>query len=509
MSLVTLTNSSSNLQTAGILGNLGNKVTNRSIRRDILTAHIPQVCTALILEKDEHGLRFCSSVLYGVTLMYKTKVAMIWNEAQSFISLITRKNNRSVNSIEDLHQTPQVKPRKTMHLLSDDPGFDIREEREIPFDDPEELIVTKKRKTELKRLDFNLFPLFLVHESNDNELTNIETSFEGYEETQQTVDLDLGFNFVEVPQEKPDQIDELLDFDLGDAANEQTTESGPVRTFEEDPFFHMSTNNDTTKQTKANNATKVFKVLVDSQIEFTEVELGLFHGRDKIATLRNNITEGEFHERSRFSGLLGRMLTTDGRNASILNSIIHEVELSRSLARLESTEHEVSRHAPPEPNDGLGESFDFDIDGNSRNEFVDEVFDISFGEVDISEGKSEHSFEEQTLDQDLVQYCSIPEHKLRKFHDFLMQEAQNCGSDLFPAAMPTDGHPESARKSVNFAVLIPNRLQEGSVGRGLAANAFASILALATRDEIDIQSCPSNDPHALLSGNDINIIVRV
>ena len=146
------------LAMAWLLATLGSKTSYKKlVRKDIINISIPETCG--YIEKDSISLRLSSSLLYGVSLMYKQKVEYFFNDVsltktrlqkEVFLNTLVRKQNFKVINIDD-----KAKGKENRQIfLQEDPLFDIEMDLVRPYDREGE----DENKKRIKQLDDQLYP---------------------------------------------------------------------------------------------------------------------------------------------------------------------------------------------------------------------------------------------------------------------------------------------------------------------------------------------------------------
>ncbi|CUM66183.1 uncharacterized protein PRCAT00003841001 [Priceomyces carsonii] len=174
------------IQTAWLLATLGSKMhAKKSIRKEILQISIPEVCEDLMNIGQDRNIRYSSSILYGISLMYKSKVNYFLNDISLIKSRLTKDlflksiatsevaSNMTLLEIDG--QQNNVKTKGVQHFLQNDPSFDISVDLVPPLDVDDSLFQhCKRRKLEIKQFDQDIFPNTAFHYSTfvENSLEN-------------------------------------------------------------------------------------------------------------------------------------------------------------------------------------------------------------------------------------------------------------------------------------------------------------------------------------------------
>ncbi|KAK6454004.1 sporulation protein [Scheffersomyces xylosifermentans] len=166
MELVSVSEDSSGLQIAWLLGTIGSKLnTKKSIKQDILEVSIPQVCEELISVSTRKNIRYTSNILYGIALLYNSKINYFLNE----VSFIKAQLNRDLLSLaanngryNNANLNSQIVSKVGQIFLENDPEFNIVADLVPQIDFLEEMENSinshKRRKLDIMFLDNTNFP---------------------------------------------------------------------------------------------------------------------------------------------------------------------------------------------------------------------------------------------------------------------------------------------------------------------------------------------------------------
>jgi hypothetical protein len=213
----------------------------------------------------------------------------------------------------------------------------------------------------------------------------------------------------------------------------------------------------------------------------------------------------------------------------IMHNISKDIEYMQVVDRMDiaDNEHEIAREVRgthglrnaiglDEIDIGAEDMVQFDYDNFDRTR--DSILNLSFGDIDdtfhsrytsrgthtsTSSAANYARLRAQAIEEDSEDVNSQVDYKLFKFFNFLKTTVEATG----------DGEPvsedENHFRCIKFSLLIPNINSKGgtAVSRKLAANSFASVLALTTRNMMKIQ-CETGDI-TLSTGSNIMLYVQV
>ncbi|CAK9438393.1 uncharacterized protein LODBEIA_P26170 [Lodderomyces beijingensis] len=161
--------SSSGLHTAWLLATLGSKAStrNKMVKKDdILKVSIPDLCQEL-LDKEESNIKYCSQILYGISILYKSKISYILNDINYIQLRLQNSHHFFTHFNPEQLQTTRI-PKKNSRFYENDSTFHVNldftpladlERIGIEFDKGEDP-AAKRRKIEIAEFDRSDFPAF-------------------------------------------------------------------------------------------------------------------------------------------------------------------------------------------------------------------------------------------------------------------------------------------------------------------------------------------------------------
>lgn len=521
MELIDPTNQTTRLQTAWILATLGFKVsTKKPMKKDIIIASIPQVCQDLIDICHEKNIRYSANILYGISLIYKSKISYIVNE----ILLISTKLKRELiaktlisSTVQEYEETSFSEPihrRAAQIYLLNDAAFDVRYFPPLPYIEEGELPQHKRRKMEIRRLDYELFGSTEETAYHETSIEFGNLSFNGG--TTDSVDLTFDLDY---SSQGADQ--SQLNFDLGDLNNislhEDDAEVNRVN-ITNDPNFHLSTiDNQTATLELSNKGVKRSRALVkDVLLQWSTSEVAEFAVTYESRMITNvepnrllEIAQAITSQNNRkFNNLITHL------SGETDQSLLHSMSRMPTEIDMENTEHEFGRNMQAETSPvrdifPLEEGYDYNFDAGEQ----EDIFNLSFGDLDgerISRGSSGYEYEESFLEEEIATLNK----QLSRFYTFLMNRSEVHGTRFTLSLIELQELTDSSKKyvgtnfmKISFSKLIPNISAEETVSRKLAANSFACVLALTSRNIIGL-SVGQGDENGVKGGESIEVFFQ-
>ncbi|CUM46926.1 uncharacterized protein AC631_01974 [Debaryomyces fabryi] len=601
------------LSTAWLLATLGSKTTyRRLVRKDILSISIPQTCDIIGNPQSAIPLRLSSNLLYGVSLMYKQKidyflsdVSLIKTKLQKeiFLNTLTNKQNFTVININHL-QYDNFKARDQNQIfLKEDPFFDVSRDLFNPFTLSEE---QDERRQRIQQLDQQLYhdmnlSLFTsvgqitvvpdVHTKTienfmDQELHTLDELSESLK-SDAALDFEFGddgkiVNINLGSKEHENEDLSIIDFDQVIERSEDSldsiTEGAYEKTITNDKTFHMSHDTHTNQTTilDTNKSIKrkrnYRKIIIDESMKISSSELKNFRDSyDNIMNIHNKRIKIANFAKQRISSV-NELLYEENNEEPFATKytckcifgpeITDDIKLnSRTPVRFNSKQLsedlEFGRNIEPRINDEEMDKFNFEIEQDINLEFNDlqDIFDLSFPEINNSELRSrsrsksgskrsgskstrsssvpnDQEFLEESLDytpgaphlltQRIGSQTKITA-TLVKFLNFLQSRSILLGEHVKADCKlsrnyfqyinkETSNSNEIVYSKIKFSNLIPlvkSKLRNGTeipVNRNLAANSFSSILELATRNYIMLEV---ENNRNLQTGDEIEILIEI
>ncbi|ODV80906.1 uncharacterized protein CANTADRAFT_20460 [Suhomyces tanzawaensis NRRL Y-17324] len=587
---------SASLQTAWLLATVGPRITNkRSIKRDILNLSIPEVCSQLGECCQDRSIRYTSSVLHGISMIYKAKIDLLWND------LILIKVKLSKEFLFRGFGSSDPRSFTSKGTETDIDGSSIQRqvflEDDIQFNldidfvrlvNDDTTYPQKRRRLQIQQQDQQIFPSMnylntehpdastqMVTTIDDQLISNyIDHSMGLRNEVQLAANssgVDFVFNesgnLINLNLARPDfaaeQAEDVMQFELEDLEippelEDQIGEYEPGKSITNDANFHMSTteNQSTYNQViKSKNELKFHKLVNDKNgniiVSTENLEESVksyesrMHSKKTNSCIEISVYESILAEAKKVSGnnrLLSRLkmiaLSNSMPEASNAETreITREFSLVRAIERNASGDHDTEigrdfQHTEMLENlnhgfQGITEGLDLGI---VMSEPDDSVLGLSFSELDRSELQSRLQYSKQSesgesnLQKSLddVSFVDIPLNSQSslaiqslKFYKFLISASQTYGTPYIGDEPRLNSIAEISTTNeyriVKFSNIIPDEntaaaAGESPVSRGLAASCFASILTLATRNMIQLETKGSNLEVGL--GRHIDIVV--
>lgn len=418
-----------------------------------------------------------------------------------FSTLVQRK--------EDFVGSMVMETSKGQVFLDNDPLFNIHLDL-FPYWDNEESVV-KKRRLQIQRLDEEMFQD--TYDEDDFMFTNImdqevNTSHNYFEVTNNEVDFEFDKEGAVVTAEPvPEQEPFIFEMDdLNNFPHEEVTNVEVTKNITNDPNFHISTTENIITVNEKVPRKRKYNLVVDTCLQLTKQQI-LENGsymepkHQKVDLYKQLLLEYDCEAvnyiRHINMSVLGRIIPEFRSQPLILHNVSKEIQYMQAIDRMEiPEEYELAREIRPSLHNNYE---DFDIEGDipldDNFETPDSILNLSFGGLD----QSLNSEPSGTLSRGTqVSYEDEHDDKISKFFRFVKStveasgDRQNInGEDLY---------------KIRFSQLIPNRTGE-AIGRRLAANSFASILALTTLDMMKLGTV--TDPTQLSNGTNIVMYVPV
>lgn len=615
--------SSTGLQTAWLMATLGSKINNKtSVKRDILTTSIPQVCEELIGISKERNIRYLSNMMYGISMLYKSKINFFLND----VAFVNAKLNRDVLQLHRLEKTYNVanvfeQVVKKQVLLENDPNFNIEIDfipsaidfiEEMEYDENQK--VKRRRRLEILQMDQMQFPtenctsLFQINDKTKNGSRSIFDVNSSRDESALVDDLfNRSINYSTITQEDVqfefnndgdivstnnniEEVNDLLvDLDLenNNLSQDILEERQDNLNITNDPHFLVSEQQSnssspsvaqepssivtcTTKVTGTKR--KLQRLLVDEISQITipqsileeavrtyeqrmlDIHTDKFEIQHDDQMKVNEIMEALNPNFSPFLNFVNRLTLANSLynepvnttrnetltfNSTLVHSMLREIGVIRRVETLNIPEYEIGRDVILRSFEEYREEEvnDFELDQNIEQELENEaadlstlsndVFNLSFGNLESRSGVSTKGAQTYVPAESSQQSEEESNHtKLLKFHQLIQSRTRTYGnlyenvhrenttfSQPFGIGSTTN---EGQYYTIKFSDLIPSRSKtineelEIPITRTLAANSFASILALATNDMVGIYVLPqASDSYGILSGEAIDIIVQI
>lgn len=435
------------LATAWLLATLGSKTSYKKlVRKDIINISIPETCG--YIGKDSISLRLSSSLLYGVSLMYKQKVEYFFNDVsltktrlqkEVFLNTLVRKQNFKVINIDE-----KVKGKESGQIfLREDPFFDIERDLVRPYDGESE----DENKKHIRQLDEKLYPdvqnpLAHTRIAQDGDIKDhhsktfdyfmeqgLHTLHELDEDSSHREDVDFEFGnqgeIVNLNGENKVQGNNINESDLNMIDFDQIIETGGEdedqnmisgvrdKTIMNDRTFQLS--NDTyanqavgTAGKETNRKRNIRRVIVDSDVKFSSSDLKRYRDAYNCNMLlqnkrlktnktgRNNVTAGvkeifeelnglPFTARYAYKFLLAPEMTND--ISLRLNQRKHN---NPSEAAAIYDELELGRNIEHVQENEELEKINFELEQPLLDDLPQsqDIFDLSFPDIEISEIRS-------------------------------------------------------------------------------------------------------------------------
>ena len=371
-------------------------------------------------------------------------------------------------------------------------------------------------------------------------------------------DVDFEFNregnAVNINQEPVQAYQDVqpFDFEMGDLNTfppEEETNVEVTKNITNDPNFHISTTENIITIDDNKRGKRKFQLLtVDARgsLKLTKSEMlanvtnyekqPISETSDSNKLFEELIRDYDHHSvkfiRQVNEVVLGKMIPqfcSHHKGNETMHNISKEIEYMQVVDRMDiaDNEYEIAREvrAPhglrneidlDEIDMGADDMFQIDYDNFDRTR--DSILNLSFGDIDdtfhsrypsrgthtsTSSAANYARLRAQAIEEDSQDVNSQVDYKLFKFFNFLKTTVEATG-DCEPVS-----EDENHFRSIRFSLLIPNINSKGGSGvsRKLAANSFASVLALTSRNMMKIH-CKTGDV-TLSTGSNIMLYVQV
>ena len=478
---------------AWLMATVGPKVHKRQLRKSVVEVCIPRVCDAL-----QSGgpmlLRVSSSILYGLSLLYKQKVGFMATDlSMVFDRICGHASGNLFLAPNALTLYEEQSSRKRASQLQDDPAFDL----ETDF-----VLTWKKEET----ADLVLNALLI--QQVDQQLT--QPAHPGENEPDNLVDgramanpsyaFDKNGNLLDTAGGQ-DQL--LLDF-LGDLNfDDDLNATAAVVEDLSETVNTISVSNDLTSATtlRLNEASVTQQIIPKPRKrQKLRIDTETTSNNTIRAVRRVTIRSSSESDGSSSSYSIGELIGSISGNQPQFVNLCYRLSLGSQLTQ--NIAFEALPLAQRHPDLSNIESFLKEIDEVERGRdamtarpslsFVEEILQRLDGDMDAEldldlelSALNEESFESVEKDTDFAS-------KLQSFEQFLRDKASTLSAD----AEPDD---------ITFESLIPslqNNFEE-PVSQKLAAQSFAYLLELATRGIVTLKTPPNGDK----SGNPADIKV--
>lgn len=462
------------------MATIGPKAHKRQLRKSVTEVSIPQVC-AVMLRGAPLLLRVSSSLLYGLSLLYKQKVGFMATDISVVFDRISTLAVIGVNYESDANlKEPKIGKRA---YLCDDPLFSLDEDFISDWPSVDE---SNPREVLQRILDIKLVDRQLNGVEDDDEDMNPRQDFEavGYVAVpEETFGFDFEFddhgNIVDGSGQQ--LLSLLADLNL----DEDFSASGGVVEDLLQPMHSNSISNDTHFATTLNlteasvtqlpkkDSLKRRRVVVDLVTTIGPSE-GTWTRASLERTGRLNLVKligSESETRPHFINLCYRMALGSYVTREIPSEALPLVLRHPGATNLESFLKEI---------DDIERGRDV-VSRRPSLSFIEDIApllgpDVEQGHRDLDLELGQLSpMEEETEYSDSDEYTSAILQKLDGFEEFLREKAEFL--------LQTHGMEE-----LTFQRLIPSILDnsEDYVSRRIAARSFAYVLELATRSVIGL-----------------------
>lgn len=490
MTLLVFSKKDDGIAQAWAMATLGSLLAHRrTLRKTVIDMSIPQTCQLIISSPTNSlPLRISSNLLYGMSLIYKQKVTYMFNE---LVSVYSRLSVPLFSNIPTESYTLGVAAKRTniKQYMVDDAKFNISEDFSPSLDlepsDAIDLILQIKEQDNLLNfMNPTSVPLAVEADARDRlfEIFMEKSYASVYMEPETEYDVDFEF----------DKNGQIIGHDLGNADNHNflqdadfdqdlhvvsasaTELSKTQNTGTNDAHFSTTANQSGPEEQQENpRKRRRVRLIKDTRLTF-EME------RNQPSTKSVQTTKPTFPE---VIELLSR------KTPQFVNSCYRALFGRAATLKVPNSRFPLTDRHPALSKTDLNSFFDNLVDIEEGRNYVSPH--VSFEQADLvmrhQQAALEENFTDFNFDLDLNyspdismdeiwpdnETESIYARMLSKFHAFVQSKLA-----------------ESQDHKVTFEVIVPSQAtaSERPVNKKYAASAFASLLQLATKDQLHLES---------------------